>query len=137
MFRSPILDGDGDRHGILSGVEQPNLVASEPAPALARVPWVPIALASMAAVIAALWMLVWLLAVAVFLWSPADLMPQGVRVLNPTAAEVAFATAQRVGIPLLAVLALVVNWRAGHQRRVGRCWVAAVVTIGLAVVTFV
>ncbi|WP_459985521.1 hypothetical protein [Nocardioides sp. AN3] len=118
-------------------MEQPSLVASEPAPARARVSPVPIALASVAAALAVLWMLVWLLGVSVFLWSPNDLMPEGVRAVDPTATEIARATAQRVGVPLLAVAALVVTWRAAHRRRVGRCWVAALVTIGLALVAFV
>ena len=92
---------------MLSGVEQADVVVSDAASAPARAPWLPIVLASVAVAAAVLWMLLWLLGVALFLWSPDDLMPKGVRVMDSTASEVAWAIAQRVGLPLTAVAVLV------------------------------
>ena len=117
--------------GKIRGMEPAREVPTESlASSTPRFAWLPITVAAVAAAVAALWMLQWLLAVAVLL-SSSSAVPQGVFVLEPTAVDVALAIGQHVGLPLLAIALFIVTLLSGRRGPVDRCWVVAIATVGV------
>jgi hypothetical protein len=94
--------------------------------AAVRIPWVPVALAAVAAAVALASLTLWLLAIVFVVQSPS---PQGVTVIDPTGAAVAGMIALRVGRPVVAAALLVLTWRSGSSGHPKECWLAALATV--------
>lgn len=107
----------------VSGPNRVETIFRAPAPT----PWLPLTLASVAAGVAGLWMLQWLLVVV--LSSGASMVPQGARYVGRSTVEIALGITRHVGLPLLAVALVVTTWRYGLQGRRARCWLVAIATV--------